>query len=352
MRHISAPSLDGASITARLRFVQRTPCRNVATTAALAFVALLLYLVPADADARTRLVELRVEGPSDTLEAGTWYVTGKERIRKSKPSDACNRAKGRIAVPGPTPLSLAQTGADFNRDLRQVRVRRDEAGLFTCEIGSILGRPFSDPAGFAGWSYYESFVFGSAAADQLRLKDNDRVLWVFSDFGAGTPANTGPALELRRVPARTEGTFIARVVEHAFDGSTNPATGATIAGAESVSELGGGRYEVTVDNGSSTLRATRGLDIASNQVETCSKAKLSRCPKAHGRAIVGSDRADDLKGTRGWDDISSGPGRDVISLRRGGHDRAKCGGGTDVVLVKRGDRDDRIARDCERKRRK
>ena len=319
--------------------------------AALAFAATVLFFLPAEAGAQTALVELRVEGPGQTLDPGTWYVTGKERIRKSQPSDACNRAKGRIAVAGPTPLSLAQSGSDSNRDLRQVRVRRDEAGLFTCELGSILGRPFGDPDGFAGWSYYENYVFGSAAADQLRLRNNDRILWVFSDFGATTPANQGPALELRRIPARTEGTFTARVVEHGFDGGTSPATGATIEGAESVNELGGGRYEVTVGNGNSTLSATRALDIASNQVETCSKPKLAQCPKAHGKTLVGSGRGDKLKGSSGWDDISSGGGRDVIDLRKGGRDRARCGGGKDVVLIKRGDRDDRISANCERKRR-
>jgi hypothetical protein len=320
--------------------------------AALAFVATLLFVATSASAAKTALVELRVEVPSETLEPGTWYVTGNERIRKSRPSDACKRTKGRIAVPGPTPLSLAQTGADSNRDLRQVRVRRDEAGLFICEIGSVLGRPFSDPAGFAGWSYYEDYVFGSAAADQLTLRNNDSVLWVFSDFGAATPANTGAALELKRVPARTAGTFTARIVQHEFDGSTSPATGATITGAESVVEQAGGRYEVTVGNGTSTLRATRGLDIASNQVEVCSRARLSQCPKAHGKTIVGSNRGDELKGTRGFDDIAAGGGRDEIDLRRGGRDRADCGPGRDVVLLRSGDHDDRIARDCERKRRR
>jgi hypothetical protein len=321
------------------------------TAAALALAATLLFFLPAESGARTALVELRVEGPTENLDPGTWYVTGNERIRKSKPSDACNRTKGSIRVPGPTPLSLAQSAADDNRGLRQVRVRRDEAGLFICEIASILGRPFTDPDGFAGWSYYENYVFGSAAADQLKLRDDDQVLWVFSDFGLTTPANTGPALELKGVPPRSEGTFTARVVEHVFDGSTNPATGATIEGAGSVNELGNGRYEVTVGNGFRTLRAVRGLDVASNQVETCSKPKLAKCPKAHGKAIVGSKRDDELRGTRGFDDISSRGGDDVLDLRAGGRDHADCGPGRDVVLIERGDTDNVVSDSCERKRR-
>jgi hypothetical protein len=326
-----------------------TPVAGV-TAAALALATTLLFFLPAESGAKTALVELRVEGPTQTLDAGTWYVTGNVRARMSMPSDECNRGEGRLPVPGPTPLSLAETGARANRKLQQVRVRRDEAGLFICEIGSILGRPFSDPEGFAGWSYYEDYVFGSAGADQLELKDGDQVLWVFSDFGLASPANTGPALELRRVPARTEGTFTARVVEHGFDGTTSPATGASITGAESVDELGNGRYEVTVEDGTSTLRATRGLDIESNKVETCSLPRLDRCPKGHGRKIIGSQRGDELPGTRGDDVILGFQKGDTIDLRGGGRDRARCGGGRDTVYLKRGDQDDRL-RDCERKRR-
>ena len=319
-----------------------------ATVALFALFITLLSVAPA-AEARTALAELRVEGPGTTLDPGTWYVTGNERIRKSKPGDACVRAKGRIAVNGPTPLSLVQSGSEVNGDLSQVRVRRDEAGLFVCEIGSVLGRPFSDPAGFAGWSYYRDWEFGSAAADEIQLRGRTKILWVFSDFGLGTEANTGPALELRRVPARSDGEFVAKVVAHGFDGTTSPVAGATIEGAPAV-ELANGRYRVNVGRGTTTLRATRGLDIPSNQVETCMKPKLRKCPSAHGRTIVGSPRGDGLRGTKGWDTIKARGGRDRINLRKGGRDFVNCGGGKDVVLLRKGDRDDRL-RKCERVRR-
>ena len=311
----------------------------------------LLFLVPLTASAATPLVELRVEGPTQTLDSGTWYVTGTERIRKSKPADDCERTDGRIRIPGPTALGLVETGAAFNSDLNQVRIRRDEAGIFVCEIGSILGRSFSDPAGFAGWSYYSEYVFGSEAADLVDVGNGDKILWVFSDFGV-SPANTGSVLELKRVPARdADGEFEVRVVEHSFDGSANPAPGATIEGAGSVNELDNGLYRVTVDSGFTELRATRGLDVDSNHVETCFKQRISRCPRAHGRTIVGSDRADDLPGTRGFDTIKAGGGGDTIDLRKGGRDKVRCGSGNDLVLLDRGDRDDNIAANCERKRR-
>lgn len=311
--------------------------------------ATFLFLIPAGAHGRTALAELRVEGPAGALDPGTWYVTGSERIRKSKPGDACVRTRGRIAVPGPTAIGLVESARATNRRLNQVRVRRDQAGLFVCEIGSIIGRPFTDPDGFAGWSYYEDWVFGSAAADQVRLRRGDAILWVFSDFGVTDPVNTGPALELRRVPPRAEGPFVARVVEHGFDGSVEPASGATIHGA-AFDDLGGGRYRVFPDTGESTLWATRNLDIASNRLTTCSRAKARSCPAFHGRAIVGSSAGDALPGTRGWDTIKARGGRDRIDLRRGGRDRVNCGGGRDVVLLRRGDRDDRL-RNCERVRR-
>jgi hypothetical protein len=314
-------------------------------------VCLLAAVATPSASAKTTLAELRVEGPAGTLDPGTFYVTGTEKIRKSRPSDACVRDQGKLTFPGPTALGLPQTGSEHRKALRQVRVRLDQAGPFICEIGSILGRPFSDPDGFAGWSYWLDYEFGSASADLVKLKRGDQVLWVYSDFNVdpSQQLSTGPALELRDVPARSGGTFEVEVVAHIFDGSTEPAEGATIEGATAVNELGDGRYEVTVGQGKSTLTASRDLDIPSNHVKTCASDQPSECPRAHGRRIFGSEKGDKVKGTRGWDKISSGGGNDVIKLRNGGRDRVNCGAGKrDKVKVKRGDRDDKIARNCER----
>jgi Ca2+-binding RTX toxin-like protein len=130
-----------------------------------------------------------------------------------------------------------------------------------------------------------------------------------------------------------------------------PVSDATIEGAVSVNPIGGGRYEITVGNGSSTLTAEHAPDVRSNHVETCFRADLAACPKAHGRTIYGSSRDDDLKGTRGFDEIAAAGGDDEVDLRKGGRDRVNCGAGDDTVLVDRGDRDDRIRGSCERIRR-
>jgi hypothetical protein len=322
------------------------PIRTLLTITGL--VCLLAALAASPASARQSLAQLRVEGPGETLDPGTWYVTGTEQIRRSRSSDACIRRKGTFRFRGPTALGIARTGAEHRKPLRQVRVRRDEAGFFVCEIGSIRGRPFAHPDGFAGWSYWLDFEFGSQAADLVDLDNGDRVLWVYGDFGSSM-VNTGDTLELRRVPARDgDGSFEVKVVAHAFNGGTSPASGATIEGAESVTPLGSGRYEIEVGNGFSTLRATRGPDIPSNQVRTCFRADKADCPSAHGRRIFGSSRGDEIRGTKGWDRINSGKGKDRIDLTTGGDDRVHCGRGEDFVAIATDTDDDFSLRSCER----
>lgn len=316
----------------------------------LGCACLIAALFAPSASAKPVLAELRVEGPTGTLDPGTWYVTDTELIRKSRAGDTCVRDAGRLEFPGPTALGLTQTGSEHTRALRQVRVRLDEAGPFMCEIGSIQGRAFGDPAGFSGWTFWHNLVAGSSSADLVSLEDGDQVLWLFSDFGA-SPMNTGDALELRGVPAGDEdGQFEVEVVAHAFDGATSPAEGVAIEGATEVSPLGAGRYAVTVPEGRTTLVARRGVDIASNRLTACVNADADACPNAHGRTIFGSAEGDRLKGTAGWDRIDAGKGDDRIDLRSGGRDRLSCGGGTDVVMQRAGDDDNRVGANCERVR--
>lgn len=315
----------------------------------LGCACLLAAMFAPAATAKPVLAELRVEGPNGTLDPGTWYMTDTEQIRKSRAGDTCVRDAGRLEFPGPTALGITQTGSEHTRALRQVRVRLDEAGPFMCEIGSIQGRPFGDPAGFSGWTFWHNFAAGSSSADLVSLDEGDQVLWLFSDFGDATPMNTGDALELVDVPARDEdGRFEVGVVAHSFDGSTSPADGAAIDGATETTPLGDGRYAVTVPEGRFSLSATRGTDIRSNYVETCTSLEPGACPVAQGRTIFGSPEGDRIKGTAGWDQIDSGSGNDRVDLRTGGRDRVSCGGGKDVVLQKPADEDNRVGANCER----
>ena len=339
MRHITAP-------------------RTGATTAALALAAIVLFLHPAAAGAKTALVELRVEGPTKTLDPGTWYVTGSERVKRAKPGDDCDPRPGTRRFAGPNALGLLGSADDVNRKLDPVRFRDTDFGPQVCQIGNL--RSFGHyPNASGGFLYWVDYVSGFSSPDLAALGNRQSVLWYHATFPSDPPQpgepsiNTGRALELKGVPARDrDGEFTATVVIHGFDGTPSPVNDATIEGADQATPVGGGRYEVTVGRGRSVLTAERGDDVRSNHVQTCFRAKFRKCPKAHGKRIVGSDRADRLKGTRGFDRISSGGGNDRINLRKGGKDRVRCGRGHDVVLLKRGDRDDRVRASCEEVRRR
>ena len=327
------------------------------SAAALTFAATLLLFAPGQAAAKPALVELRVEGPESTLDPGTWYVTGTERVRRAKPGDDCDARKGTRRFAGRNALGLLGSADDWNRKLRPVRFRDTDFGPQVCQIGRL--RSFGHyPNASGGFLYWTDFVSGFSSPDVATLKNGQSVLWYHATFPSDPPQggepeiNTGQALELRGVPARdADGEFLARVVIHDFDGTPSPVDDAVIQGASSATSLGNGRYRVTVGKGTSVLTAERGADVRSNHVEACSKPKLGRCPRAHGKRIVGSSRGDELRGTRGFDQIESGAGADVVNLRKGGRDRVSCGPGRDVVRVDRGDRDDRIAGNCERLRR-
>ena len=138
--------------------------------------------------------ELRIEGPKGNILPGTWYVTGDESIRRSR-GLKCKHTDGREEVTGANALGIAETASRDDKDLPPVRVREDDFGLFVCELGGLIGRPFDHPDGFSGWTYWVDFAGGTQAAENEVLTGDDRVLWVFSDFGDAN-LNTGNALEL------------------------------------------------------------------------------------------------------------------------------------------------------------
>lgn len=237
-----------ASLAAALAAAGGSPAAGAATKGALAKVE----------------AELRVEGPRGNLVPGRTYTTGTERVKRSR-GLGCRHRDGTIKVEGPTALGIAETASDESRRLPPVRVRPDDFGLFVCEIGGFIGRPFDDPDGFSGWTYWVDYAGGTQAAELETLQEGDQVLWVFSDFGERN-LNTGDALELTGVPPTdADGEFNVQVVAHAFNGSPSPLAGARIKGAEDVEDLGGGSYAVTVGDGRSILYAKHKPDIPSNR---------------------------------------------------------------------------------------
>ena len=75
------------------------------------------------------------------------------------------------------------------------------------------------------------------------------------------------------------------------------------------------------------IRAGRGRDIPSAPVPVCVAEVLEECAAVRGKRIVGSDRADRIRGTAGIDVIRSGAGNDRVDVRGGFDDRVRCGPG-------------------------
>jgi len=326
--------------------------RVAACFAAFALVAVSL-LAGAGSAHGAALAELRVEGPDGNIDPGTWYVTGGEKIKRAaKPT--CQNRKGKQKFPGSTALGILGSADDVNENLRPTRFRPTSFGPQMCGLGDL--KSFGAfPAQSGGWLYHVNYTSGFSSADLATIENGDRVLWVYSVFPpdpgppTGQEVNTGRTLELIQVPAGDQdGSFQVKVIAHDFDGTPSDVNDATFTGG-SVTPVGsGGLYDVSVNQGFSTLRATRGLDVPSNPVKVCVDPVAADCPSAHGRRIVGSDAGDSLSGTNGWDVISTGAGDDDISLLNGGRDVVHCGAGRDVVTITDGDRDDTFFPECER----
>ena len=91
---------------------------RLALTAVIAFAALLAAAsLSSRSEAQaargipTPLSELRIEGPKQNIEPGTWYVTGDESIKRSRGLQ-CKHREGTIDVPGATALGIAETASD------------------------------------------------------------------------------------------------------------------------------------------------------------------------------------------------------------------------------------------------
>jgi len=119
---------------------------------------LLLFLVPLTASAATPLVELRVEGPTQTLDSGTWYVTGTERIKRAGQGDDCDPRPGSRRFSGRSALTLLGSGQETNRELRPIRFRNTDVGPQVCQVGDLtsFGHYPNASGGFLYWVDYVS----------------------------------------------------------------------------------------------------------------------------------------------------------------------------------------------------
>jgi hypothetical protein len=312
-------------------------------SAAAALVALLL--LPAAASA-TKGIDLRVVNAAGKTLAEQRQYTGTARIKTDRHANCFGQGTGgsgdRVEVKGATALGAVRDGRVRDRDLRPLSVTDafldDGFGLGVCGIGGFRSQ------GSSFWYLKGDHVGSEVSGSQLRLRRGEDVLWYLSPSFPPPPELRlkGPASARPNVP------YQVTVYSYADDGTRSAAAGAKVTGAALPTGAAGHTMVTSPAAGTDALRATRAKDIPSNTVKVCVNQDRAKCPDAHGERIFGSARGDHIRGTRGWDAINAGGGRDVVDLRDGGRDRVRCGGGRDKVILERGDRDDRIAANCER----
>jgi hypothetical protein len=311
-----------------------------------AVVTALILLLPSAALAATKGVDLRVVNTAGKTLAEQRQYTGTVKIKTDRQANCFGQGTGgsgdRVRVRGATALGAVRDGLAWDRDLRPLSVTDsfldDGFGLGVCGIGGF------ESEGSSFWYLKGDHVGSQVSGSQLRVHSGEDVLWYL------TPSFPPPP-ELRlKAPARAQPDvpYQVTVYSYADDGTRSPAAGAAVTGAATPTGAGGHTMVTSTEAGTDTLHATHGQDIPSNRVEVCVDPDPSRCPQVHGKRIFGSGRADEIRGTRGWDAIQAGGGGDQVELRGGGRDRVNCGGGDDSVIVNRGDHDDRIAASCER----
>jgi hypothetical protein len=318
-----------------------TPAIRLGAIAALIGSLLLSAGV---ASAATTGADLRVVAPGNRTLAEFRQYTGTVDVATDPGANCFGQGTGgsgdRVRVPGATALGAVRDALETDLDLRPLSVTDafvDQGfGLGVCGIGGF------ETQGSSFWYVKRNHVGSQVSGSQLPVSLGDDLLWYLS------PSFPPPAeLSLVGPPrARPNVPFRVTVFAYADDGSRSPAAGARVTGAAQPTDAAG-HTTVTSSAGTRFLRATRAQNIPSNQVKVCVNATLSACPATHGLRIVGSNRADRIGGTAGWDSISGRGGPDVINLSAGGRDGVGCGAGRDRVIVKAGDQDDNIGPTCE-----
>jgi Domain of unknown function (DUF4430)/RTX calcium-binding nonapeptide repeat (4 copies) len=337
----------------------RTDPARRATLAVLVAIALAIA-IPTSAAAATTSAELRILTPTKVLDPGTTYIVDSKVTVPTTPKADCFGPPGgsgaEYTYDEPTALSLLATAARTSAKLKPLALTDQFGfGIGICGIGGQEASP-----GQSFWYLKSNHQESTVGADQLQVKTGDQILFYLApdNFPNPNPAE----LELKAPPRVESGqTFTVKVIEHScvtdpqtFEVScaSKPAAGATISAASQVTQTGAdGAAQLSAPAGGKiNVAATRGTDIPSEVLPVCVGAQLADCPPARGEHLVGSPNGDKVKGTRGSDSIRARGGDDRIDLRAGGADRVDCGPGKDSV-VGAGD-DDKIARDCERVRRR
>ena len=310
-----------------------------------ACVFAVLAASSATADAVT--TKLRVEAGDQDIGPGFHYVHDSVSYRTSQ-RGACNGSGERGSIAGPSALGLLIQASGFTRGLRPVQISDEfEFGLLVCGVGGF------NASDSAYWLYKVDHVAPEVGGEQFAIdRSHDEVLWYFVNTTSGS--NTGDELELVLVDQVVEAGTPVNVVVRKYDenGQQTPAEGVRLAGVGGVmTDANGSATVVFEEAGRPSLRGERGNDVPTDVEHLCVwEQSASECKKWLTGWVVGTDRADRMRGTANPERIAARRGPDRIRSRGDGMaDSVRCGRGKDVV---RADELDRVRRSCETVRRK
>lgn len=231
--------------------------------AACALALILVLSTAALAAAKGTRADLRVvNGVGEQLAEET-LKTGTVTVPTSRKATCLGKGTGGsgkgVKVKGPTALGLLAQAAKSNSALRPLAITDhflSEFGLGLCGIGGFTGH------GGASWYLKVNHENPELGGELVKLKPSDEVLWALAKYPYPSELSlVAPSEATPGVP------FEARVFSYNDKGKRKPAVGATVNGALTPTDAEG-RTTVAL-TGPSTLVATHGKDIPSNQVAVC-----------------------------------------------------------------------------------
>jgi hypothetical protein len=318
--------------------------------AAIAAAVVTFLALAASATANTKWADMRVVTHTGRTLAEFRQYTGSTTVRSSTKGDCFGSpsTNKRYKMGDANALGIVKDALASNKALRPLVLSDafvdDGFGLGVCTIGGFT------TVGSSYWDLVVNHVTSSTGASLTPVHNGDQILWYFT---SGKEPISGPRELVLSAPASaTPGKpFTVRAMRYTSDGKSSPAGGVTVAAdGKSIGKTGSdGKLTARLPDSAMLQADGTANDVPSNRVPVCVGAE---CPNAHGKVIYGSEHGDRIKGTHGPDRIAARGGSDVVNLRSGGSDRVNCGGGRDEVILDRGDRDDHVARSCERVRRR
>jgi hypothetical protein len=231
--------------------------------AACALALILVLSTAALAAAKGTRAELRVVNAAGKQLAEKTLKTGTVKVPTSPKATCLGKGTGgsgkAVTVKGATALGLLAQASKSTPALRPLTVTDhflSEFGLGLCGVGGFVGK------GGASWYLKVNHKNPELGGELVKLKPGDEVLWALAKYPYPNELSlVAPSEATPGVP------FEVRVFSYNDKGKRKPAAGAKVTGAPTPTDSAG-RTVVTL-TGPTTLVATHGKDIPSNQVAVC-----------------------------------------------------------------------------------